>query len=39
LINQQTIKSVSWDEKSGEMMVDLTDGSQLNVSDITKVGS
>ena len=39
LINQQTIKAVSWDESSGEMMVDLTDGSQLNVSDITKVGS
>jgi hypothetical protein len=39
LINPQTIKAVSWDEELGEMMVEISDGSRLNISDISRIES
>jgi len=39
LINPQTIKAVSWDEELGEMMVEISYGSRLNISDISRIES
>jgi hypothetical protein len=37
LINQQKIKAVTWNDETGDFQIEISDGSVLNIADISRI--